>query len=351
MWLSELSLAGFRNLAGQTLEFDARSNLIFGPNGSGKTNLLEAIAVLAWGRSFRTLQDSQLLGFRAPHFRVAGRACNERNREWRARVYFSPAERKHYFFNRREIPKRSLYAGWLPVSVLVLDDRRLIAGAPAQRRAFLDDAISKVSHTYRFLLAGFRRLLAQRNALLRRGGRDSEFEVWERRLAELAGEIWARRTKYWRVFLEHFQRMSRRFLPRQEVRLEYRFDVEPSEDYLSVLARERRAERRLGFTRHGPHRDDFRILLDARPLRSFGSAGHQRLAALALALAEAETALSAGRKPIYLMDDVAAELDEENTRLLFELVRFKGQLFYASTRPPPVEGKRFHVKEGKARQV
>lgn len=351
MWLSELSVAGFRNLAEQTLEFDPEANLVFGPNGSGKTNLLEAIVVLASGRSFRTIQDDQMLGFDAPHFRIFGRARSSKDTEWSARVYFSPAERKHYFLDRREVSKRSLFAGWLPVSVFLLDDRRLVAGAPAQRRAFLDDAIAKVSRTYRFLVAEFRRVLLQRNALLRRDGRDEELSLWEKRLAESAGEIALRRNAYWRDFKSHFEGMSRRFLPDDEIRLEYLSSVGSHQDYLALLARSRKAERRVGYTRRGPHRDDFRLLINSRPLRAFGSYGQQRLVALALALAEAETALAAGRRPVYIMDDVAAELDDKNVGLFFDLVRSKGQLFYASAHLPQVEGRRFNVRQGKIRQV
>ncbi len=361
VWLSEVSISGFRNLASQTLGFDPKANLIFGPNGSGKTNLLESIAVLAAGRSFRTFQDDQLLAFDAPHFQVVGRAqsgvrlqsgeSSPKPRKYLARVYFSPAERKHYFLDKHEVPKRSLYAGWLPITVFLLDDRRLVAGPPAQRRAFADDAVGKVSRTYRFVLSEFRRVLAQRNALLRRRGKDDELAVWEKRLAEQAKEVSQRRNAYWKDFAPNFERMSRRFLPADEIALQYHPNVREGDDYRDILACSRQTERRMGFTCRGPHRDDFRILLNSRSLRAFGSYGQQRLVALALSLAEAETALAAGRKPVYLMDDVAAELDDANARQLFNLIGSKGQLFYASARPPAVEGRRFHVRQGKIRQV
>ncbi len=352
MWLAELGVAGFRNLAEQKLEFGEHANIVFGSNGAGKTNLLESISVLARGRSFRTLQDSELLGFDAERFRVAGRVENERGQTWTGRVYFSPAERKHYFLERREILKRSLFSGWLPASIFLLDDRRLIAGSPAERRAFLDEALSKLSRTYGFLLSEFRRVLLFRNALLKKGSGDDEFRVWERRLAELAGEIAGRRSEYWQRFIVHFERMAKRFLPSAELKVEYLSNVKEEEDYAELLERSRESEKRYGFTSRGPHRDDFRVRLGSRPLRSFGSHGQQRLAALALALAESETALAAGVKPVYLMDDVAAELDDYNTRLLFELVRSKGQLFYAAAKPPrDVEGRRFHVKQGSIKQV
>lgn len=351
MWLAELNLTGFRNISQLELEFDSEANVVFGPNGAGKTNILEAIAVLASGRSFRTLHDRELLGFGATHYGVAGRARNRHDKEWSARVYFSPAERKHYFLDRREIPKRSLYTGWLPVSVFLLDDRRVIGGPPAQRRAFLDEAVGKLSRPYRWMLSEFRRVLAQRNALLKRGGQEAEFVVWETRLAELACEIQIRRMEYWQKFIPHFSRAGKRFLPAEELNLEYLPDVSDVKHYAELLARSREADRRLGVTRHGPHRDDFRILLNMRPLRAFGSYGQQRLTALALSLAEAETVLAAGRRPLYLMDDVAAELDDANTHLLLELIRSKGQVFYAAARPPQLQARRFYVKEGKARQV
>ena len=132
-------------------------------------------------------------------------------------------------------------------------------------------------------------------------------------MAELAGEITVRRTDYWKKFNAGFRTMSRRFLPSDELKLEYLPSV--SGHYLEVLESGREADRRFGHTRRGPHRDDFRVLLNSRPLRAFGSYGQQRMAALALALAEAETALSAGRRPVYLMDDVAAELDEAGTEI------------------------------------
>ncbi|NLI98496.1 DNA replication and repair protein RecF [bacterium] len=352
MWLEELSLEGYRNLTEQSVRFSESANIIFGHNGAGKTNLLEAIAVLARGISFRTIQDSEILKFGATHFRVAGSALNERAQVWSARVYFSPAERKHYFLERREIARRSLYSGWLPVSILLLDDRRLVSGSPADRRSFLDESLSKLSRTYGFLLSEFRKVLLHRNALLKKQAGNNEFKVWEARLSELAREIATRRKEYWKRFLHHFGRMAKRFLPHSELKLEYKSNVSDEEDYRELLEQSREYEKKQGFTLRGPHRDDFRVLLESRSLRSFGSYGQQRLAALALALAETETAISAGITPVYLMDDVAAELDDHNTRLLFDLVKSKGQLFYAAANPPlNVEGKRFNVKQGSIRQV
>ncbi|GEM_PF-446841 len=364
MWLRELLVAGFRNLREQGLEFDSRVNVIFGVNGAGKTNLLEAISLLATGRSFRTLHDRQMLGFSASYFKVAGLASSSSRRPLRintskeasakhysARVYYSPNEGKHYFLDKREVPKRSLFAGWLPVSVFLLDDRSVVAGAPAGRRAFLDEAIGKLSRTYRFVLAEYRKVLAHRNALLRKQAKNEEFIIWEARIAELAAEIAARRQEYWQEFIKHFARMAKEFLPKDELLLEYIYNVNPGSNLKDILKRVRDEERNLGFTRHGPHRDDFRTLLNGRLLRAYASYGQQRLAALALALAEAQTVLSAGRKPIYIMDDVAAELDSYNTRLLFDLVRSKGQLFYAAPTPPDIDGRRFHVKDGNVRQI
>jgi DNA replication and repair protein RecF len=370
--LKTLALRGFRNLQTTTLEMDPAANYLFGPNGAGKTNLLEAVHYLATGRSFRRSADADLLGYGEPVLSVAGESD-----AGSGEVRFDGRE-KRLLLNGAGVERLSGFFGWLPVVALLLDDIELARGGPGARRAFLDMGIAKAERKYVQVASEYRRALAQCNSALLQTGRSesTELETWEEELVRTGVPVYAHRRGALERLLPgaagHFARFgagAAQFGYRSSVPLE----GEVSERFRERLAATRQRARELGLVLAGPHRDDIVIQRDGRDLRRFGSVGEQRLAAIALRLAEADMLRNersdgdegrsegAGTEkseagsgvggPVFLMDEVASELDEKNGRLVFELVAERGQVVYAAARRFPVTGKEFRVEAGKVEAV
>lgn len=331
MALKSITVRGFRNLAPATVELGPGRNYLFGPNGAGKTNLLEAIHYLAIGRSFRRCVDSELLGFGQDALIVSGQDESGAGAEIR--------------FDRREkrllangIPQARLsdYFGWLPVVTLLLEDIELVRGGPGVRRQFLDIAIAKTDRSYIGVATEYRRVLLQRNRLLETRAGEDQLAAWTEELVRTGIAVAERR----RTAAAQLLGMAGDYcgrLTHAPVRFEYRSGVGTDpvspDRFRQRLAESFQRERQLGSTLVGPHRDDVRITRDDKDLRRFGSVGEQRLAGIALRLAEADLLLASARtNPVFLLDEIASELDEERGRQVFDLIAGRGQMVYAAAR-------------------
>lgn len=326
-----MSVRGFRNLEPVTVEFSAGANYLFGPNAAGKTNLLEAIHYLAVGRSFRRCPDSELLGFGREVLVVAGADDAGRTGE----IRFDGRE-KRLACGGAGIERLSEYFGWLPVVVLLLDDIELVRGGPSLRRSFLDMAIAKADREYIGLLGSYRRVLGHLNRLLETDGQSDQEAVWEEELVRTGVPVIEKR----RLVTEKLLSAAAGYfagLAHAPAGFTWCSSIGDGDDiaarFRERLAATRRRARQLGATLVGPHRDDLRIRREERDLRRFGSVGEQRLAGIALRLAEADLLLgAAGSRPVFLLDEIASELDEERAGLVFRLITERGQMVYAAAR-------------------
>ena len=350
MALKSISLRGFRNLEPTSVDFAEGSNYLFGPNGAGKTNLLEAIHYLAIGRSFRRCPDADMLGFGRDVLAVSGTDESGDTAE----IRFDGRE-KRILRNNIPVEKLSEYFGWLPVVVLLLEDIELVKGAPGIRRNFLDVAIAKAEggrrktgdgrrseeQSYIALTGEYRRAVSQYNRLLERSGASREpvadqLSAWEEELVLSGVPVYEARLAKVGGLLENAARHYDRLAGHGAV-FSYRSSIGESSDLAAAfrqrLAATRERARALGHAVVGPHRDDIRISRGDRELRKFGSVGEQRLAGIALRLAEADMILSAGRqRPVFLLDEVASELDEQRSRMVLAMVAERGQMVYAAAR-------------------
>jgi DNA replication and repair protein RecF len=301
-----------------------------GPNGVGKTNLLEALHVATQGFSPRTRNDGQLVRFGDAGARAAatGRRGGVRVE---AEVTVRPGEGKRARLNGA--PLRAAEQLRIEVSTLVFTPDRLgvVKGAPAVRRAYLDRVLGRLAPARASLPAEYGAAVAQRNAALRRaaGGYSSReaIEPWTERIAALAAELVAARLDALAVLQPPFaERAEELGLGPATLRYE---GAPPTREELDARL-ERDLER--GTTSLGPHLDDVVLLAGDRELRSFGSQGEQRLALLALLLAEAEAIVErTGVPPLLLLDDVLSELDPQRRRILAERVRGAGQALVTAT--------------------
>lgn len=330
MALKRISLRGFRNLEPTALEFSPAANYVFGPNSAGKTNLLEAVYYLAIGRSFRRCPDSELLGFDQDVLVVSGTDDAGQSAE----IRFDGRE-KRLVSGSAVLERLSDYFGWLPVVVLLLEDIELVRGGPGLRRGFLDTAMAKADRSYISVLGAYRRVLLQRNRLLETGATDDLHSVWEEELVQAGVTVCEQR----RAVIDRLLTGAAAYflrLAHEPAEFTYWSSVGTAADIGSVfrqrLAATRQRSLQLKHTLVGPHRDDIRIQRKGRDLRRFGSVGEQRLAGIALRLAEADLLGAVNQRPVFLLDEIASELDEEKAGLVFALIAERGQMVYAAAR-------------------
>ncbi|MDR7554898.1 MAG: DNA replication and repair protein RecF [Armatimonadota bacterium] len=322
-----LALRDFRNHARTDLELQDGLTIFVGGNGQGKSNLLEALYVVATGRSYRTTRDAEMIAHGAHLARVHAVVIRRGGREEEQEALISrhgETGSVRLRVSGVETP-RSRVLGRVPVVVAAPWDLDVVRGAAVLRRRLLDAALAQTSPAYFFALHRYYRVLAQRNAVLRqRSG--AHFEPWEAQMVTLGARITARR----RTYVERLNaRAAEWFRHLGGVgRLEVRYRPSwtgASEEEVAVVAREelrrRRADEiRRGSTLSGPQRDEVEFVLDGVPLRSTGSLGQWRLAMLAVRCAEREVVeAELGTRPLLLLDDVLAELDDARQQRVLQL--------------------------------
>jgi DNA replication and repair protein RecF len=304
--------------------------LVVGPNGVGKTNLLEAIHVATQGFSPRTRTDSQLVRFEADGARAA---VSGRRGEVRMELEVTVRRGEGKRARLNGAPLRAAEQLRSLVSTLVFTPDRLgvVKGPPAARRAYFDRVLGRLAPARAPLPVEYGAAVAQRNAALRRAaaglsGRDA-IEPWSERVSALGSELVAARLDVLAQLEPPFAARAAE-LGLERVSLRYEGEPPSLEGLAAALPRD--LER--GATSVGPHLDDVVLAADARDLRSYGSQGEQRLALLALLLAEAETiADRTGVPPLLLLDDVLSELDPARRRILAARVRSVGQALVTAT--------------------
>lgn len=373
MHLATLRLQNFRNYPALELPLQPGVHLILGRNAQGKTNLLESIAYLALGRSFRVASDRDLIRWGAPEMRVAagvdgrlGRFTLELEYSWR------PGEgaTKQARLNGLKVERLSQLLGNLLVVVFTPGDLELVKGPPACRRRMLDTELVQLNAGYRSAFARYQRALAQRNSVLRAwqaSGSAAEpppLAAWDQELAETGARLVVGRLKavarLRKLAAEAHAALAggserlelgyecslggkRNCLANDEVYLFGGSPESPAPDvtsltevFLSELHQRRPEERRRGTTLVGPHRDDLALWLDRRDARIYASQGQQRTVSLALKLAEVRYFQQvAGEFPVLLLDDVLSELDEGRQTALAQALGPVTQVFLTATALSP----------------
>ncbi len=370
--LETISLRDFRNLERVRLDVPSEGMAIVGDNGHGKTNFLEAIYYLQLLRSARGARDQDVVRFGAQGFHIAAEATVGRRRTLSA-AFQRAGKRKKVVVDGTEPSRLSDALGSLPSVMFSPRDVDLVAGAPSERRRFLDVALALTSRRYLSALQQYRAALVRRNAALRDAARKGEAAggiaratVWEPALAEHGAVLWAGRVAWVERVADDFAKLCATIGERGDARLRYvtssttaaisaGMSVPDLANRLAdSLAAHRTADLRRGLTHAGPHRDDLELMLDSHPLRGFGSAGQQRTASIALRLLEAATLRGVGHAPLVLLDDPFAELDVRRANRILELLGSSGvphQTILAVPRAADIPAgmtslPRFHVMDG-----
>lgn len=342
MLLESIEAHQFRNLSGK-IYWGNGLNIIWGENGQGKTNWLEAIYLLASTKSFRTQRPQEAIQFKETLGFVRGRVhrSSEVNRDLQITIQNNV---KTLTVNGKRV-NISEYLSQLHIISFTAEDLEIVRGGPEARRRFLDRGIVPLSYSYIQTLAEYQRVIKQKNRLLHDLSESKNsysrahqlLEPWNEQLVLLSIIINQTRTDYVQRLQEHLQR---RLFGREEVTIRYVSSLEGRGNLNSYenLIRERlrlrlQAEIAAGHSLIGPHKDDLEILFDGHEIRAFGSSGQQRSALILLDLAAISVYYSSHCEyPIFLLDDVDAELDMRRVGELLDFLRGRTQTFITTSK-------------------
>lgn len=346
MYLNQISLQNFRSYTKSRFVFNSQTTFILGPNTSGKSNLMEAIYLLASGKSFRAEKDANMVAFGKEIGRVSGSA--EQNSEvvklevmvTTGMVAGIRTQFKKFMING-VAKRRSDFVGMLPAVIFCPSDLDIIILSPSFRREFLDSVLEQVDREYRSAKSEYDKGIRQRNALLQvvkeSGRRNSKhFEYWDELVIRTGQEI----TKKREEFIAFINSSQKDIL---DIQLIYDKSVISKER----LAQYEREEGFSGVTLVGPHRDDFIVNMLVKKervdIRNFGSRGQQRLAVVQLKLLQIQYIEKLlGLRPILLLDDIFSELDDDHINLVTQMITYQQTII--STTHKEFIG-RSHVKD------
>lgn len=331
--LAHLRLRDFRNYGRLDADFSPGFHLLLGDNAQGKTNILEAIYLIATLRSFRGVGSAQIIRHGQKGYFAGGTVIGQGRSE--ARLYWSPREKK-LSLNNEPVRKLTDYLGTLRAVVFCTEDLLLVKGTSRVRRRFLDLLLAQTNAGYLPLLQRFMQAVRSRNALLKQRALDEALlDSFTHEMIEAGNQLMARR----RELLPRISPLARLAYRRisneaEELKLEYQPAVKT--DFAGELHRLRNRERSQRITLIGPHRDDLQLLVNDRPAGQFASEGQKRGVAIALKMAQAEYLTGIhGAPPVLLIDDVMGELDLKRRSGLLPLLErtqhAQGQVFMTCT--------------------
>ncbi len=355
MHINSISITGFRNFKSQEIKFSSGVNVLHGNNGSGKTNLLESIFVLCLGRSHRSSTDSVMIEKNMDYYRLEGEIFSEKNYE--VAIAFQTGSRKKITLDGVSTRIQELYDIFSVVS-LGPEDSEILSGAPSVRRTFMDLYLSQKSKNYLDHLTKYQKVLAQKNAALKK---EIDHSAYNTLMAQHGAEIMLHRIKFLNQISEISSKSYSEITNGGKFELKYKPSItldsntENIEDifnsYQSTLDDVYERERIMMSSLYGIHRDDILFEIEGFPARHHGSQGEWRTSAISLKLAVYHILKEQhDTSPILLLDEIFAELDNNRIGGLINIFGDFGQLFLTTAQKPPEiflkDCKQFKIADG-----
>lgn len=366
MLLEKIEATNFRNLKGN-ITFGENLNILYGENGHGKTNWLEAIYLLSTTKSFKTARLNESINFNETSALICGQVHLGKQIQRRLCIELSNNIKKISINNKTEPLKN--YLGQLNTVIFDSTELEIVRGQPDSRRKFLDGSIVSLHPPFIKTFTDYNKVIRQKNTLLS-AARNNEYSLqqtsellspWNEQLVSIAHRIHRGRVRLVDRLNEVLQK---KMFGREEIAIRYQSSLEEKgdiNDYENLLAERLdlrvQAELTAGHSLVGPHRDDLEILFDGRDLRKYGSAGQQRSALLILLLAGITVYhMTHNEYPLFLLDDIDAELDHNRIGLLLEFLENKTQTFLTTSKHSFVESfgasaAKFSVNEGATKEL
>ena len=331
MQIKDIELKNFRNYKNLKLEFDKNLNIFLGNNAQGKTNLLESIFVLGMGKSFRTNSDKEMIFFNEEFAKVKANVVEENNEDEIEIIFQNDG--KIIKLDGIKLQRTIDLLETVYIVVFSPEDLKIVKEGPDNRRRFLDRELCQIKPIYYSDLGNYKKILKERNSLLRSENSDKNlYSVFNESLAEYGIRIVNER----KDFIKRLQDISEKIenditSGSEKLVLSYETKINSKEEFLKLLEDNFEKDLSKGYTSFGPHKDDIKISVNDIDIRTFGSQGQQRTAALSMKLAEIELIKQeTGRDAILLLDDVLSELDQNRQRYLIEAMKYT-QVFITST--------------------
>ena len=312
MHINKVELHNFRNYENQEIKLKKNINVFYGDNAQGKTNILEAIFLCTFGKSFRTNKEKELIKLGKDNANVI---IEYEKKDRDGKISISISDKKQILVNGIKIKKLSELLGNINIVIFTPDDINILKGGPALRRRFLDMMIGQLKPNYVYTLNMYIKTLEQRNNYLRQIKEENKpenlLDIWDEKLIEYADIIY----KYRKEFIDKIKKkiniIHKKITDeKEEINIQYTSNCESKEVYSELLKQRRKLDIIKGFTTKGIHRDDFEIYINNKELSIYGSQGQNRTAILSLKLSELQVIYDEiEEEPILLLDDFMSELD------------------------------------------
>ncbi len=355
MNIETLYLKNFRNYREETFSFSGGINVVYGRNAQGKTNCAEAVFYLCTGYSPRATKDSQVIRYGEESAYVTGTAATSYGKVEVGLTFFPKSKR--VLVNGVEVMRMGELLGNINSVFFNPNDLKLIKESPEDRRKFMDISLSQMNRRYFYALQKYKKILSQRNRLLKEGDEETVREtlpVWDEQLAAHAAVIVAERNEFLKV-LSPLAADAHSYITDGKETLavsasgRYEGDEKSlKSQIIADLNDSRERSMALGYTTVGPHRDDIKIKINGEDVRVYGSQGQQRTAALSLKLAELEVfRLRFGEYPVLLLDDALSELDaQRRARVIGRIKQLQTIITLTDRDEVPAADRYFHIEEG-----
>lgn len=334
MYIKNLKLTNFRNYEKQEFEFSPSKNIIYGHNGQGKTNIIEALYFLQSGKSYRCIKDSETIKFGKDYSKIESdfvRSERENN------AVFFVSDKKSIKLNGIVIDRLSELVGHINIVIFTPDYLNLIKDGPGVRRSFLDSFISQIKPVYFKNLINYYKILKQRNNILKSKNSSmiSTLDIWDEKLSDYGVFLSRMRSEAIEKINSTVNLINKDGEQTEKIRLCYipsiKGDYKDREVFFKQLKSSRERDFEKGITMTGPHRDDFDIFMNDINIKKYGSQGQMRSCVLKIKLSECEIIEEkTGEPPVLLLDDILSELDEERRRFFLENIKNK-QVFITCT--------------------
>ena len=330
--LAELTINHLRNISALSLTPSSGINLLLGGNGSGKTSLLEAIHLLALGRSFRTRSLKNVVQHQHKQMRVTGKIARH---QMPVGLQYSPEKRLEIRLNNAPLKKLSELAVELPLQFIPANCHQFFEQGPKYRRQFLDWGLFHVEPSFNYHWQSYKKVIQQRNSAIRQYKKIEEIALWDKHLIFHGNEINRQRLNRLEILLAEFADIFPSLCPdysNQEFSLKYRTGWAKELSLQEAIGLTVLRDKQLGYTRSGPHAADWSFKVGGYDPAEVFSRGQQKLFFVALCIAQIKTTQQENTKSILLIDDISSELDTEHQKIILEtLSQLKVQTFITST--------------------
>lgn len=324
MIIKSLELADFRNYETINISFDKGTNILYGDNAQGKTNILEAIYVSATTKSHKGSKDKEIVNFNKEEAHIRTYLEKE-DVEYRVDMHLRKNKSKGIAIDGQKIKKAADLLGLLNVVFFSPEDLAIIKNGPSERRRFADMELCQLDNFYLYNLNHYNKIINQRNKLLKdisfNPGLKETLNIWDSQLVSFGSKIIERRNLFTEQLCEIIGNIHNKLSGgKEELIVKYEPDVS-IEEFENKMRENQEKDIRYKMTQSGPHRDDFSFIVNGIDIRKFGSQGQQRTAALSLKLSEIELVKKMIKDtPVLLLDDVLSELDSSRQNYLLNSI-------------------------------